>query len=178
MYVFMFIITFLISLKTSWTYNNFTYLSYQADLRIYYLIWVTTISIFLLFKVTKLFKHITYLTPLNKLLIGSSFVSMLLGSYLPYHPENENIISVLHVIISSTGTLLLLLIIQLLINRIIINDYDFYKKMTTLFRSYILTIGMLIVMFGSITSIVELFYTFTVLFMLSTIEKHYSKKKM
>ena len=75
MYLFMFIITFLMSLKTSWAYNNFTYLSYQPHLRIYYLIWVTLISCFLLFKVIKLFKHITYLTIANKFLIGSCFIS-------------------------------------------------------------------------------------------------------
>lgn len=92
MYLFMFIITFLMSLKTSWAYNNFTYLSYQPHLRIYYLIWVTLISCFLLFKVIKLFKHITYLTIANKFLIGSCFISMLTGSYLPYHHDNENIV--------------------------------------------------------------------------------------
>lgn len=175
MYIFMFIITFLMSLKTSWTYNNFTYLSYQFDLRIYYLLWVTMISIFLLYKVIKLFNQITYLTLFNKVLIATSFITMIIGSYLPYHPDNENIISVLHVLISSTGTLSLLVIIQLLINRIMIIDLEFYQKLNTLFRSQLFIIGLLIVMFGSITSIAELFYTFTVLFTLSMIEKHYSK---
>ena len=173
MYLFMFIITFLMSLKTSWAYNNFTYLSYQPHLRIYYLIWVTLISCFLLFKVIKLFKHITYLTIANKFLIGSCFISMLTGSYLPYHPDNENIVSVLHVLISSSGTISLLFIIQLLINRIMLDDYQFYKKMSTLFRSLVLLIGMFIIMFGVINSIVELFFTFTVLLSLAQIEKHY-----
>ena len=98
---------------------------------------------------------------------------MLTGSHLPYHPDNENIVSVLHVLISSSGTISLLFIIQLLINRIMLDDYQFYKKMSTLFRSLVLLIGMFIIMFGVINSIVELFFTFTVLFSLSQIEKHY-----
>lgn len=176
MYIFMFIITFIMSLKTSWTYNNFTYLSYQPDLRLYYLIWVTAISCFLLFKITKLFNKITYMTLLDKILICGSFISMLIGSYLPYDPNNENIISALHVIISSTGTISLLFIIQILINRIMLSDYAFYKKMMSLFKSLVLMIGMFIIMFGTINSIVELFFTFTVLFSLFQIENHFNKK--
>ena len=56
MYYLMLIYTFLLSLKTSWTYNNFTYLSYQKDLRIHYLLWIMIISCFLLYKINKLFK--------------------------------------------------------------------------------------------------------------------------
>ncbi|EDS17767.1 hypothetical protein CLORAM_02562 [Thomasclavelia ramosa DSM 1402] len=54
-----------------------------------------------------------------------------------------------------------------------LDDYQFYKKMSTLFRSLVLLIGMFIIMFGVINSIVELFFTFTVLFSLAQIEKHY-----
>ena len=79
------------SLKTSWAYNNFTYLSYQKDLRIHYLLWIMIISCFLLYKINKLFKKITYLSPLNKTLIIFSFLSVIIGSFLPYHPDNENI---------------------------------------------------------------------------------------
>ena len=52
-----------------------------------------------------------------------------------------------------------------------LDDYQFYKKMSTLFRSLVLLIGMFIIMFGVINSIVELFFTFTVLFSLAQIEK-------
>ncbi len=35
MYYIIAFFTFILSLKTSWIYNNFTYLSYQPTLRIY-----------------------------------------------------------------------------------------------------------------------------------------------
>lgn len=175
MYLFMFIITFIMSLKTSWTYNNFTYLSYQPNLRLYFLIWITMMALFLLFKVIKLFNQITYMTSANKILIGSSFISMLIGAYLPYHPDNENIISVLHVLISTIGTISLLVIIQILINRIMLLDHDFYKQINMLFQGQILLLGMLIIMFGTINSIVELFFTFITLFSLARIEKYFNQ---
>lgn len=173
MYYLMLIYTFLLSLKTSWTYNNFTFLSYQKDLRIHYLIWITIMSCFLLYKIYKLFKNITYITFSNHFLICFSFLSMLIGSYLPYDPNHENIISTLHIILSSLGAISLLIIIQILINRIILVDLVFYKKMTTIYRSLILMLGMFIIMFGSINSIVELFFVLTVLISLNKIEKYF-----
>ncbi|WP_249026568.1 hypothetical protein [Thomasclavelia cocleata] len=98
---------------------------------------------------------------------------MLIGSYLPYDPNHENIISILHIILSSLGALSLLIIIQILIYRIILVDLIFYKKMTMIYRSLILMLGMFIIMFGSINSIVELFFTFTVLISLNEIEKYF-----
>ncbi|WP_285945074.1 hypothetical protein [Thomasclavelia cocleata] len=97
---------------------------------------------------------------------------MLIGSYLPYDPNHENITSILHIILSSLGALSLI-IIQILINRIILVDLIFYKKMTMIYRSLILMLGMFIIMFGSINSIVELFFTFTVLISLNEIEKYF-----
>lgn len=173
MYYLLFIYTFLLSLKTSWTYNNFTYLSYQSDMRIHYLIWITIISCFLLYKTNKLYKKITYLTSLNKLLIIFSFSTILIGSFLPYHPDNENIISMSHIILSSLGAISLLIIIQILINRIMLIDFDFYKKINILFHRLILILGMFIIMFGVINSIIELFFVFTVLLSLKTIEKYF-----
>lgn len=173
MYYLMFIYTFLLSLKTSWIYNNFTFLSYQKDLRFYYLVWVCIISCFLLIKVIKLFKKITYLTKYNKLLISFSFTTMIMGSFLPYHPDNENIISTLHIILSTLGAISLLIIIQLLINRILVIDFTFYKKMNTLYHHLILMLGMLIIMFGSINSIIELFFTFIVLSSLAKIDRYF-----
>lgn len=173
MYYLLFIYTFLLSLKTSWTYNNFTYLSYQNDMRIHYLIWITIISCFLLYKTNKLYKKTTYLTSLNKLLIIFSFSTILIGSFLPYHPDNENIISMSHIILSSLGAISLLIIIQILINRIMLIDFDFYKKINILFHRLILILGMFIIMFGVINSIIELFFVFTVLLSLKTIEKYF-----
>lgn len=177
MYYFIFFYTFILSLKTSWTYNNFTYLSYQKDLRIHFLIWITIISTFLLYKVIKLFKQTTYLTLSNKLLIIFTYISLLFGAYLPYYPDNENIISMFHVIISSLGALSLLVIIQLLINRIMVVDFSFYQKIATVYHRLIIFIGMFMIMFGCINSIVELFYTFTVLFTLFKIEQHFKKEQ-
>lgn len=174
MYYLIFIYTLLLSLNTSWTYNNFTFLSYQNDLRIHYLIWVTIIACFLLYKVNRLFNQITYKTLNNKLIIILSFLSLLVGSYLPYHPDNENIVSILHIILSSLGALSLLLIIQLLINRIMLIDFDYYKKMTALYRSQILILTIFIVMFGAINSIVELFYIYLIFNSLKKIENHFN----
>ena len=173
MYYLMLIYTFLLSLKTSWTYNNVTYLSYQKDLRIHYLLWIMIISCFLLYKINKLFKKITYLSPLNKTLIIFSFLSVIIGSFLPYHPDNENIISMLHIILSSFGALLLLIILQLLINRIMLIDFEFYQKTNILFHRSLLILSMFIIMFGTINSIIELFLIFTVLILLNMIEKHF-----
>ena len=167
MYYLMLIYTFLLSLKTSWTYNNFTYLSYQKDLRIHYLLWIMIISCFLLYKINKLFKKITYLSPLNKTLIIFSFLSVIIGSFLPYHPDNENII------LSSFGALLLLVILQLLINRIMLIDSEFYQKTNILFHRSLLILSMFIIMFGTINSIIELFLIFTVLILLNMVEKHF-----
>lgn len=173
MYYLMFIYTLIMSLKTSWTYNNFTYLSYQSDMRFSYLIWIIVISCFLLYKTNKLFKKITYLTNLNKLLIIFSFSTMLIGSFLPYHPDNENIISMLHIILASLGALSLLIIIQVLINRIMLIDFAFYKKINVLFHRLIFILGMFIIMFGVINSIIELFFIFTVLLILKMIEEYF-----
>ena len=69
MYYIIAFFTFILSLKTSWIYNNFTYLSYQPTLRIYFLIWITVVSIFLLIKTIKLLNY-SYITRLDKLLIS------------------------------------------------------------------------------------------------------------
>ena len=92
MYYIIAFFTFILSLKTSWIYNNFTYLSYQPTLRIYFLIWITVVSIFLLIKTIKLLNY-SYITRLDKLLISFNLICILLGSYLPYDPNNTNILS-------------------------------------------------------------------------------------
>lgn len=173
MYYLIFIYMFLLSLKTSWTYNNFTYLSYQNEMRIHYLIWITIISCFLLYKINKLFKKITYSTSLNKLLVIFSFSTILIGSFLPYHPDNENIISMLHIILSSLGAISLLIIIQILINRTMLIDFGFYKKINIIFHRLILILCMFIIMFGVINSIIELFFIFIVMLPLKMIDKYF-----
>ncbi len=173
MYYLIFIYTFLLSLKTSWTYNNFTYLSYQNEMRIHYLIWITIISCFLLYKINKLFKKITYSTSLNKLLVIFSFSTILIGSFLPYHPDNENIISMLHIILSSLGAISLLIIIQILINRTMLIDFGFYKKINIIFHRLILILCMFIIMFGVINSIIELFFIFIIMLPLKMIDKYF-----
>ena len=92
---------------------------------------------------------------------------------MPYHPDNENIISMLHIILSSFGALLLLIILQLLINRIMLIDFEFYQKTNILFHRSLLILSMFIIMFGTINSIIELFLIFTVLILLNMIEKHF-----
>lgn len=171
MYILLFIITILLSLKTSWTYNNFTYLSYQNDLRIYYLLWVSCISIFLLYKVVKIYRQFTYFTKSDWILITTSFITMLVGSFLPYHPDSEDLFSSLHIILSMLGAITILLIIFILINCLMNFDFSLYQKMTSLYRSQLLILGMLIVMFGNINSIIELYFTAIVLYNLAKIEK-------
>lgn len=174
MYLIIFLITILLSLKTSWTYNNFTYLSYQENLRIYYLIWITILSFFLLFKVTKLFKKINFNIYQIKLLTGFSFLSMLIGSYLPYHPESNNISSYLHVLLSLTAIISLLLIIYFLIKKIYYFDFQLFQTMISLFFWQLFVIMMFIVMFGNINTIIELFVIGVILFDLAKIEKSVS----
>ncbi|WP_294581580.1 hypothetical protein [uncultured Thomasclavelia sp.] len=174
MYLIIFLITILLSLKTSWTYNNFTYLSYQENLRIYYLIWITILSFFLLFKVTKLFKKINFNIYQIKLLTGFSFLSMLIGSYLPYYPESNNISSYLHVLLSLTAIISLLLIIYFLIKKIYYFDFQLFQTMISLFFWQLFVIMMFIVMFGNINTIIELFVIGVILFDLAKIEKSVS----
>lgn len=171
MYILLFIITLLLSLKTSWIYNNFTYLSYQNDLRIYYLLWVSCISIFLLYKVVKLYRQFTYFAKSDWILIIVSFVTMLIGSFLPYHPDSEDLFSTLHIVLSMSGAITILLIIFILINRLMSFDFSLYQKLTTLYRGQLLILGMMIVMFGNINSIIELYFTAIVLYNLAEIEK-------
>lgn len=174
MYLIIFLITILLSLKTSWTYNNFTYLSYQENLRIYYLIWITILSFFLLFKVTKLFKKINFNIYQIKLLTGFSFLSMLIGSYLPYYPESNNISSYLHVLLSLIAIISLLLIIYFLIKKIYYFDFQLFQTMISLFFWQLFVIMMFIVMFGNINTIIELFVIGVILFDLAKIEKSVS----
>lgn len=169
MYYIIALFTFILSLQTSWLYNNFTYLSYQPTLRIYFLIWITVVATFLLIKTIKLLKY-NYITRLDKLLLGLNFISILLGSYLPYNPNNTNISSSLHIILSSAASLLYLIIIQIIINRLILSDYDVYKQINIIYHRLITILIMFIVMFGSINTIIELFVLFTILFILNKIE--------
>lgn len=169
MYYIIALFTFVLSLQTSWLYNNFTYLSYQPTLRIYFLIWITVVATFLLIKTIKLLKY-SYITRLDKLLLGLNFISILLGSYLPYNPNNTNISSSLHIILSSTASLLYLIIIQITINRLILSDYDIYKQINIIYHRLITILIMFIVMFGSINTIIELFVLFSILFILNKIE--------
>ena len=169
MYYIIALFTFVLSLQTSWLYNNFTYLSYQPTLRIYFLIWITVVATFLLIKTIKLLKY-SYITRLDKLLLGLNFISILLGSYLPYNPNNTNISSSLHIILSSAASLLYLIIIQIIINRLILSDYDVYKQINIIYHRLITILIMFIVMFGSINTIIELFVLFTILFILNKIE--------
>lgn len=171
MYILLFVITLLLSLKTSWIYNNFTYLSYQNDLRIYYLLWISCISIFLLYKVVKLYRRFTYFAKSDWILIIVSFVTMLMGSFLPYHPDSEDLLSTLHVVLSMSGAITILLIIFILINRLISFDFPLYQKLTSLYRSQLLMLAMMSVMFGNINSIIELYFTAIVLYNLAAIEK-------
>lgn len=169
MYYIIALFTFVLSLQTSWLYNNFTYLSYQPTLRIYFLIWITVVATFLLIKTIKLLKY-SYITRLDKLLLDLNFISILLGSYLPYNPNNTNISSSLHIILSSVASLLYLIIIQIIINRLILSDYDAYKQINIIYHRLITILIMFIVMFGSINTIIELFVLFTILFILNKIE--------
>lgn len=96
---------------------------------------------------------------------------MLVGSFLPYHPDSEDLFSSLHIILSMLGAITILLIIFILINRLMNFDFSLYQKMTSLYRTQLLILGMLIVMFGNINSIIELYFTAIVLYNLAKIEK-------
>ena len=169
MYYIIAFFTFILSLKTSWIYNNFTYLSYQPTLRIYFLIWITVVSIFLLIKTIKLLNY-SYITRLDKLLISFNLICILLGSYLPYDPNNTNILSTLHIVLSSIASLSYLIIIQIIINRLIPIDYNVYNQINIIYHRLITILIMLIIMFGSINTIIELYTMLTILLSLNKIE--------
>lgn len=170
MYYLIFLYAFILSLKTNWLYNNFTYLSYQPNLQIAYLIWITVTIIFLFFKTVKLLQ-IFYITKFNKLLIALALILILIGSYLPYNPNNLNIYSSFHTIFTSIGAIIYLMIIQIIINRLISINYSFYKYINLIFHGLLTFLIMLIIMFGLINTIIELFYLAVILFTLFKIEK-------
>lgn len=175
MYWITFFISLLFSLKTSLIYNNFTFLSYQKDTRIYYLIWITFICIFLLIKTIKLLSYL-YLKKIDFILLFITLFTMLIGAYLPYRIQSNDIFSNLHVIMSSCGSLFYLVVIQLLINRLMSYDFDFYIQINSIYHRFIILFLMLIVMFGMINGLIELFCLFIILYILNKIESHLKKE--
>lgn len=170
MYYLIFLYTFILSFKTNWLYNNFTYLSYQPNLKIAYLVWVTITVLFLFFKTAKLLRFF-YITKFNKLLISLVLILILIGSYLPYDPNNPNIYSSFHIIFTSIGAVIYLMTIQIIINRIILINYPFYKYINLIYHWLLTFLIMLVIMFGLINTIIELFYLAIILFVLFKIEK-------
>ena len=171
MYLFIFGLSIFLAMQTSSIHNNFTYLSYTTHLRFYYIIWVIILSCFLLYKVLLVFKR--YCVPSIKLsiLIYTSFFSMIIGSMLPYIPDSGDIFSSLHVLLSSLGSLLLVVIIKILLYYIQFDNYQTYQKIDTYFTWFLSSFVMIAILFGSINIIVEEYFLFIVLLHLYLIEK-------
>lgn len=175
MYILLFIFSLIFAFQTSSLYNNFTYLSYSNH-KIYYIIWIITISLFLLYKVFYLFKKITFLNKLDFILISSCFVLMLIGSLLPYNPNNNDLFSTLHIGLSMLSSLQLLVIIKILINRSCFLDFNFYKKIDAYYNKSIFFLITFIIMFGSINIIIELFFLAITFLFLYLLENKFVKK--
>ncbi|HJF39319.1 MAG TPA: hypothetical protein K8V91_00210, partial [[Clostridium] spiroforme] len=71
---------------------------------------------------------------------------------------------------SSIASLSYLIIIQIIINRLIPIDYNVYNQINIIYHRLITILIMLIIMFGSINTIIELYTMLTILFILNKIE--------
>lgn len=169
MYICISLFALFLAMQTPSLYNNFTYLSYTSW-RPIYIIWVLLLASFLLYKVLLLYRLYTYLTKSLYLLIYTSFFAMIIGAMMPYTPGKEDLLSSMHVLFSSGASLLLLGILQILIYRLQLVEHQKGCRINMYFHWFILSFVTIIIMFGSINIIVELYFTFIVLFHLYLIE--------
>lgn len=171
MYLLIFVLSIVFASFTSSLYNNFTYLSYTTHLQEYYILWIFILATFLLYKVYRLYKQ--YVPHLKKytLLIFTSYFSMIIGGLLPYQPNTSDLLSTLHIFLSSAGSLLLLVIIEVLLYHLRFFDFTNAQKIENYYHWFLSSFVMLAIFLGSITIIVEEYFIFIIFFHLYLIEK-------
>lgn len=172
MYILLYLCSLFLAFQTKSIHHNFTYLSYQPTWRFIYMAWIVILSCFLLYKVIHIYHCKSYLIKKDYVLIFLTFISMLVGSLLPYLPNTQNIYSSFHVFFSSLGCLGLLIIIKIAIHRVRYINNEKAQKIENYSTMFILFFVTLIILFGSINIVVEMFYTtiiFILLYMLENI---------
>lgn len=158
MYLLLYLYSLFLAFQTNSIHHNFTYLSYQSKWRTIYTIWIVVLACYLLFKVVYIFQRKSYILKKDYILIVCTFLFMLIGSLLPYIPNTQNIYSSLHVFFSTLGCIGLLIILIIAIYRVRYISNEKSQKIENYFQIFVIFFVTLIILFGSINIVVEMFY--------------------
>ncbi len=170
----MYILLFLTSLGFSFMlpsiHDNFTHLYNEPATKLLYMIWIITLSIFLLVKCKELYARHVYQNKIYKYVLYGAFVSMMLGAIVPYGIEIP-ILSSIHVLLSLLASVLTLVVVKLLIDQLQFIDPMTSHGLQQLYLFLISATFMFTMIFGSISSVVELVLIGSILFLVRQIDK-------
>lgn len=173
MYVIIFLLYVLTSTLLPSIHQNITYFYYTDGCLIPYSTLIISLNVFLSYKCF-------FLSDKNIKLQLLTFITstlMLVGSFIPYHVDTADLVSSLHVLITIISNLSLFYLIYCFIQPYKYTDFYIYKDLYQLVLYCISTIGMFLVMFGSINIVVELALLASILLLLHKLESIKSNKK-
>lgn len=171
MYVLLFLFTCFITYKTDLYYQNITYLSNQRDTYFLYLFWISVMSCFLFYKMKKVYQTYSFLTKNFYYGIVLCILLSIVGAILPYKPGTSDLYSSFHVILSSLGCLGILILQKYILYKGMLVDHPFFFNKNRFFDQGLFFLTLLIILFGSINAIIELYLTCLIFVTLYQLEK-------
>ncbi|NLC95948.1 MAG: hypothetical protein GX675_00030 [Erysipelotrichaceae bacterium] len=158
------LITVSLALQSDLLKYNFTYLSTQSDTRLLYMVWAITTISFTALSVYEIKKKYRLFKPtLNQCIY--LFLILIISSFIPYS-STDNLISFIHVAFAY--------IALIYFNYILFTIYNFMKLNNikiSIYAGYLYVLQfslcfVLSMMFGSISSLVEVIYTISTSFII------------
>lgn len=168
-YLFNIISTIFICLHGDLMLDNVSTVAYTTNLNTFIIIYTTLSAIGFGYKTYRIYRlfpspYIRYTTILTALI-------MIIGSFLPYAPNGEDIISKMHVYASMICCVSFLLHLFVYTKKLSIYHYDVYKKVHVIFYMGIQFLVLCFLLFSRVNGYLEIIYSILVCLYLYKIEK-------
>ena len=173
-YLFNIISTIIICLHGDLMFDNVSTIAYTTNLNLFIIIYTSLSAIGFAYKTYSIYK----LFPNKYIVITTSLTAiiMILGSFLPYAPNGEDIISKLHVYASMICCISFLVHLFIYTRKLSIYYYDIYNKVHYIFDMGIQFLILCFLLFTRVNGYLEIIYSLLVCSYLYINEKQIHKR--
>ena len=174
-YLFNIFSTILICLHGDLMFDNISTIAYNTNLTIFIILYTIISAIGFAYKTYSIYKlfpsrHIIYTTSLTAII-------MIIGAFLPYVPNGEDLISKLHVYASMICCISFLIHLFYYTKKLSLYYFDIYKKVHMIFDMGIQFLVLCFLLFTRVNGYLEIIYSLLVCFYLYKIESEVHKIK-
>lgn len=171
MYFILLLFTYSITFLLDSIHNNFTFLYYSSNTTYLYVLWTVLINSFIFFKALYLLKKLNIKFNFYKLNCFIAYLLMLIGTLIPYQNGKQDILSTLHIVMPVLGTILTGIIIRYMIVHLSVFDLMMSQDLLLLYYHLLFILFTIMIIFGSINIIIELYIITFIFYFLCKIEK-------